>query len=233
MPSGAAASADRTPPTASADRSAPVVSADRTAPADDTIGTQDAAYAERLARLGGARWKQALNVQAPYRWNLRRLGLGDTLDVGCGIGRNLVALSLGSLGVDHNPHSVEIARQRGLTAYEPAEFHALAAQRYRRHFDSLLLAHVIEHLTPESAGTLLAEYLPYLRPGATLALICPQEAGYRSDPTHVTFTDFDQMRAFAGRFGAHVTRELSFPFPRPVGRVFRYNEFVLLARLPD
>ena len=46
------------------------------------------AYADRLkARL--VWWKRALDVQAPYRWNLRRLKPGFMLDVGCGLGRNL------------------------------------------------------------------------------------------------------------------------------------------------
>lgn len=202
------------------------------APTSGTTDTRDDVYAERLARLGGARWKQVLNVQAPYRWNLRRLGLGDTLDVGCGIGRNLLALSPDSVGVDHNARSVEIARQRGLTAYEPKEFHAFAAQRYQEHFDTLLLAHVIEHMDPDTARTLITEYLPYLHPGATLVLICPQEAGYRSDATHKTYMDFPRIREVAEGCGAQITRQLSFPFPRPAGRVFRYNEFVVVGRLP-
>ena len=32
--------------------------------------------------MTGAGWKRLLNVQAPYRWNVRRLDLGFTLDVG-------------------------------------------------------------------------------------------------------------------------------------------------------
>ena len=50
-------------------------------------GTEGADYTERLQRIGGARWKRMLGSQAPYRWNIRRLNLGRTLDVGCGIGR--------------------------------------------------------------------------------------------------------------------------------------------------
>jgi SAM-dependent methyltransferase len=47
----------------------------------------------------------------PYRWNLHRLlGGRRVLDAGCGIGRNLVGLEAGSVGVDHNPHSVEHCR---------------------------------------------------------------------------------------------------------------------------
>ena len=55
-------------------------------------GTDVPAYADRLQTLEQARWKQLLDVQAPYRWNIRRLGLGRTLDVGCGLGRNLAHL---------------------------------------------------------------------------------------------------------------------------------------------
>ncbi len=56
-----------------------------------TRDTRDAAYTTRLDELGGAAWKRYLDVQAPYRWNLSRLNLGFTLDVGCGIGRGRAA----------------------------------------------------------------------------------------------------------------------------------------------
>ena len=74
---------------------------------DDTSSSE---YADRLRRKEYARWKQVLDVQAPYRWNLKRQKLGRTLDVGCGIGRNLVSLSDDSVGVDHNEDSVAEAR---------------------------------------------------------------------------------------------------------------------------
>ena len=64
----------------------------------------------------GVWWKRLLNVQAPYQWNLRRQHLGRTLDIGCGIGRNLPSLPPGSLGVDHNATSIATARARGLHA---------------------------------------------------------------------------------------------------------------------
>ena len=84
-----------------------------------TAGTE---YAERLNRLQNKKWKKVLNVQAPYRANIRRMKLGRTVDVGCGNGRNLSWLSAESVGVDHNPHLVEAARSRGLTAYTTEEF---------------------------------------------------------------------------------------------------------------
>lgn len=194
-------------------------------------GTEGAAYTERLATLESAGWKRALDVQRPYRWNLRRLGLGRTLDVGCGLGRNLVALAPGSVGVDHNPSSVEVARSRGLTALTPTEFEASPLAEPGG-FDSLLFAHVIEHLDTSTADGLVAAYLPYLRPAGTVVFICPQELGYRSDATHVWFVDFEALSALAARMGLAVERRYSFPFPRVVGRVFPYNEFVVVARAP-
>ncbi|MBV9592170.1 MAG: hypothetical protein JO147_00020, partial [Actinobacteria bacterium] len=65
------------------------------APEPDSTGadTKDAAYTERLIDLQTVWWKRLLPVQAPYRYNMRRLPLGHTLDIGCGIGRILEHLS--------------------------------------------------------------------------------------------------------------------------------------------
>ncbi len=189
-------------------------------------------YAERLARLGSARWKQVLDVQAPYRAHLRRLRLGRTLDVGCGIGRNLRALAPGSIGVDHNPRSVAMARAAGRTAYTADEFFADPELTRQGQFDSMLVAHVVEHLPPEDAGDVVGSYLPFVREGGRVVLITPQERGHASDPTHVAFTDLDALRALCGRLGLVADRGYSFPFPRFAGRVFTYNEFVLVAHRP-
>ena len=201
----------------------------RRPPGDDAAGTEGAAYTERLATLESAGWKRVLDVQRPYRWNLRRLALGRTLDVGCGLGRNLVALAPGSVGVDHNRSSIEVARSRGLTAFTPEEFEASPAAEPGA-FDSLLFAHVVEHMDAPAGDRLVAAYLPYLRPAGSVVFICPQEAGYKSDATHVRFADFQALSALAGSVGLTVDRTYSFPFPRIVGRVFPYNEFVVVAR---
>ena len=193
---------------------------------DDTRG---AWYAQRLQRKSGARWKQLLDVQAPYRWNLRRQDLGRTLDVGCGIGRNLAAVPTGSVGVDHNPTSIEEARRRGFEALTTDEW-AESPRRAEGAFDSLLLAHVVEHMDEPAAQHLLRDYLPQLKPGGTVFFICPQERGYHSDATHVRFVDLDALRRLAVDAGLVVERAFSFPFPRAAGRVFTYNEFCLRAR---
>ena len=188
-------------------------------------------YAERLQRLSGARWKRLLSVQAPYRWNVRRLELGWTLDVGCGIGRNLAHLDGHGVGVDHNATSIATARERGLLAYTVDEFHNSQFAQAGA-FDSLLAAHLIEHLEPEPARDILGGYLKFVRPGGLAVFITPQERGYASDDSHVTWSDFDQLRRLADDLGLEPVREYSFPLPRTAGRRFTHNEFVLVSRLP-
>lgn len=194
----------------------------------DTRGEE---YAQRLQQRGGVRWKQLLDVQRPYRWNLRRYDLGRTLDVGCGLGRNLAALPTGSVGVDHNPHSIAIARSRGFTAYTLDDW-AAAEENTPNAFDSLLLAHVIEHLAPETGEEVVRSYLDNLRPGGAVLFICPQERGYASDPTHIRWTTIDDLEALARDLDLVPEVSRSFPFPRAAGRVFTYNEFNVLARKP-
>jgi SAM-dependent methyltransferase len=185
-------------------------------------------YAERLKTLEHASWKQRLDVQRPYRWNIRRLNLGRVLDVGCGIGRNLAHLQGNGVGVDHNSAAIAEARSRGLVAFTTDEFHQSEYARPGA-FDSLLLAHVAEHVSHDVALEILREYLPYLRPGGRVVFICPQEKGWTTDATHVRFVDFEGLRRLAEDLDLTVERRLSFPFPRPAGRVFPYNEFILVA----
>ena len=189
-------------------------------------------YAERLIRLQTARWKQWLDVQALHRWNIRRLDPGFTLDIGCGIGRNLQHLLGRSVGVDINEHCVRAARARGLTAFTPDEFRRSSEYNQPGRFDAILLAHVAEHMTEDQVVALLQAYEPLARSGGRLILIAPQEAGFRSDPTHVELMDFTRLARISDRLGFQPERAFSFPFPRWVGTFFRYNEFVVVSRKP-
>ncbi|MEH1166764.1 class I SAM-dependent methyltransferase [Micromonospora sp. CPCC 205539] len=187
-------------------------------------------YTDRLQRLGGARWKQMLDVQAPYRWNLRRLKLGKTLDVGSGLGRNLANLEDG-VGVDHNPTSVAHSRAAGLEAYTIEEFKESPHARPGA-FDSLLAAHLLEHMPAEEAREVISSYLPYVRSGGQAVFITPQERGYASDASHVRFVDFAEAAKTCEALGLTVTKQYSFPFPRALGKLFTYNEFVTVTRVP-
>ena len=133
---------------------------------DDTTTHE---YAERLRARQSKWWKRVLPVQAPYRWNLRRLHLGRTLDVGCGIGRNLANLD-DAIGVDHNSDCIAIAKERKRSpAYTVEEFLA-STEATAGAFDSLLFAHVLERMPHDDAVGLVRLYLPYVRPGRACLL---------------------------------------------------------------
>ena len=49
----------------------------------------------------------------------------------------------------------------------------------------------------------------------------------------MTFTDLDGLARVAEACGWTAEKKSSFPFPRAFGKIFRYNEVVLVARTPD
>jgi len=191
---------------------------------DDTTSES---YADRLNAT--ARWKSILDVQRPYRWNLQRLNPGFTLDIGCGVGRNLSHIN--GIGVDHNAASITIARQRGYEAYTVGDF-ANSEHNRPQHYDTLLFAHVLEHMDRTAALGLLLEYQPLLKDGGQVIAITPQEVGYRSDPTHVEFMDGSLVTQLLIEAKYQPVSSASFPFPRWLGKFFKYNEFVTVGHKP-
>ena len=191
--------------------------------------TIDKDYTERLVDKQFVWWKTILDVQRPYRHNINKLDLGFVLDVGCGIGRNLLHLKGNGVGVDHNKDSVAICKEKGLKAYTNEEFLSSEYNKEKT-FDSILLAHVAEHMTEQQATALLKEYLPFLKDNGKVVVITPQEAGYASDQTHVQFTDFEVVKRIFSEIGVVEKKFYSFPFPRFVGKFFKYNEFISVAQ---
>lgn len=183
-------------------------------------------YAARLDRLSSARWKRL--VPNPYAWLVRRVATGRVLDVGCGIGRCLGFLEGRGVGIDPNEAAVALCRERGYTAFTPEEF----AVHDSGLFDTMLCAHVVEHLTADEASGLMQLYVPMVRPGGRVVLIVPQQRGFGSDATHVRFIGVTELGELARESGLIVQRMRSFPLPRWAGRWFVYNETVLVARRP-
>ena len=74
---------------------------------------------------------------------------------------------------------------------------------------------------------MIKDYLPFLKVGGNVIVMCPQEKGFASDPTHVSFLHAGALRAMLESAGLSVDKTYSFPFPRYAGKLFRYNEFVV------
>lgn len=193
-------------------------------PKKDTKGVD---YAERLERLSGAKWKQVLDVQRPYRWNLKRLNLGKTLDVGCGIGRHLSHLPKGSVGVDHNVQAIKVAKDTGYDAMIVSEFKKSSSKYSKKKFDSMLLAHVLEHMPTADGKKIIKEYLPFVK--KNIVVICPQEKGFPTDETHVNFLTHKDIEDILESLGLTIDKSYSFPFHKSAGKVFTHNETVVVA----
>jgi 2-polyprenyl-3-methyl-5-hydroxy-6-metoxy-1,4-benzoquinol methylase len=193
-----------------------------------TSSSTSAEYAERLQALSGKRWKRF--VPNPYRWVIRRYARGRVLEVGCGIGRCLEFLHGRSLGVDPNVDAVAVAVGRGFPATTIDRFWAEGGADQR--FDSVLCAHVIEHMTHTEAIDMLRPYVALLPAGGSVMLVVPQLRGHRSDETHVRLVSADDLRLLVAELGLTVTRVRSFPGPAWLGRWFIYNETIALAEVP-
>lgn len=191
--------------------------------------TSDKKYAQRLIVRQNKNWKTILRVQKPYEWHLRLLKPGKTLDIGCGIGRNLKHLSKSSVGVDHNKHLIHQLKELGYTGFTTADF-TKSKYNLKASFDSLLFSHILEHMKPSEAKNLIRQYLPTLKSGGKVIIFCPQQIAYRDDPTHVTYCDFEVLEKIIQDCGLTLTKRYSFPFPKIFGSVFKYNEFVVIAQ---
>jgi len=191
-----------------------------------TESTRSREYAEYL--IAHQESLKGKLFQLPYQSHLRLLRLGKTLDIGCGAGRNLRTLSRESVGVDHNVIMIESCRKRGMKAFTAAEWESKKAA-HAGTFDSILFSHVAEHMTSGEFEMLLRSALPALKKGGRVVVICPQEAGYASDQTHVEFMDFEKIGRVLRNCDISLQTRYSFPFPRPVGKFFPYNEFVSIG----
>ena len=190
-----------------------------------SASTNNYQYAERLISLQTAWWKDLFFFLNPYLINVRLVTKGKVLEVGSGIGRNLRVLRRGSLGVDHNIFAVEFAKSKGLSSLSVIDFF-VESKKVDRVFDTLLLSHVLEHVDSATQKKIFYQYMPHLKSDAKIVLICPQEAGFNSDPTHIRWVDENILEKILESLGCEKIKINSFPLPRWAGKRFTYNQTV-------
>jgi hypothetical protein len=78
--------------------------------------------------------------------------------------------------------------------------------------------------------TLIRQYLPFLKPDGRIILITPQEVGFRSDSTHVEYMGLEKLQEICAELQFVPERAYSFPLPRIFGKLFIYNESVVVGR---
>ena len=161
----------------------------------------------------------------PYLVQMRFICKGQVLEVGSGIGRNLRVLKRGSLGVDHNKFAVKFAQSKGLKSLTVDEF-IVESKNEPIVFNTLLVSHVLEHIDIDTQDEIFKQFMPHIMHGGKIVLVCPQEAGFNSDPTHIRWVDENILRKILEFLGCEKIKITSFPFPRWAGRKFIYNQTV-------
>ena len=190
--------------------------------------TADSAYTRRLIELSENQLKKLFQVQLPYKIRMKKMISGSTLDIGCGIGRLLRWLPQNSMGIDHNSDSIRYCKNNGLKACTVQDFETRFHPKEK--FDNLLFAHILEHLKSEEQKALVQNYLRFLNPKGKVVVITPQIRGYKSDSTHLTFTDDLRIARILEDVGLEVISNKSFPLPKFFGKFFKYNEFQVTAQ---
>ena len=92
------------------------------------------------------------------------------------------------------------------------------------------MAHLLEHMTGDERNTIMKDFREYLIPEGRLVIICPQEAGFCSDSTHIEYLDFKSIKEYGLRHDFVVELAKSNPFPRLFGKLFKYNEFFVVLK---
>jgi len=192
------------------------------------MSAADPGYAERRLRAENAWWEAAARRAAAVPRAPAKPALGLVLEVGCGIGRNLDHLRGTSVGVEHNRRAVEIARGRGLNAFTAEDLRASPWATPGR-FDSLLFSHVLEHMQAAQATELVRGYLDLLADAGRVVAVTPQEPA--SVPIRRTWSSWTSMRSKeCSAAPASGRGPILVSAPRLAGVVFKYNEFVTIAR---
>ena len=190
--------------------------------------TSDGHYTNRLITLSENKLKKIFQVQLPYKIRVKHIITGRTLDVGCGIGRILKWLSADSIGVDHNLDSVQYCKKNGLNAWTVQDFEDQS--HLNEKFEYLLFAHILEHLKDDEQKPFVQKYLNYLPSKGKVVIITPQMRGYKSDITHLTFTDDVRIESLLEDLELEIISTKSFPLPKFFGKYFKYNEFQVVAQ---
>lgn len=116
-------------------------------------------------------------------YDLYLRGKNKVLDVGCGVG-NFIAFDPKHIeGVDHNQESLELVRKRGFRARKSG---VTKLPYTKESFDGIFCGHVIEHLYPEDALSMVYEFDRILKPGGTIVMKTPlMYDRFFNDLTHI------------------------------------------------
>ena len=138
-------------------------------------------------------------------------GRKNVLDIGCGRGEFLGLMreaGVPARGIDINPESVALCRQKGLQA-EVAELLEYLAKQAEGFFDGIFCAQVLEHLPAERVPEMIKLAISRMGPGGVIALETPNPeclaifaTHFYLDPTHTRPIPSGLLVFYLEEFGA-------------------------------
>jgi SAM-dependent methyltransferase len=144
---------------------------------------------------------------------------GSVLDIGCGIGEFLRDYQT-SIGIDLNE---PVVRHCVMSGYPCSVAGCYRLPFVDGAFDGVLASNLFEHLTDVAQA--FSEAARVLKPGGTLVITVPMEAGFKHDSTHVTMLSESTLRALADQSSFSVKTVYRYPFPwRWTGKLFYFCE---------
>ena len=153
---------------------------------------------------------------------------GKLLDVGCGAGE-LLEVYPASFGSDLNPMLVKYCHDSGHLAVIAD---CIALPFISGSYDCLVMSNLLEHL--EYPLLALKEAARLLKAGGVLVVTVPYEAGFKFDPTHVTWVREDQIKELTSWAGLMLERLYSFPLGgKFLGSFFYFIELRAVMRKQD
>lgn len=166
-----------------------------------------------------------------YFKNILNFVTSPTIDFGCGVGELLELLPAGSIGLEINQSAVDYCRSRGLDVrlYEPDTDVYQLAELPANTFKSLVMAHVLEHLT-DSHEVIQQLLTTGNRLGLDrLIFVVPGVKGFKHDATHQTFLDpaYFKTHKITSAQGYQIIHQAYFPVnSQRFSSLFTHNELV-------
>ena len=171
--------------------------------------TQNHEYSVYYLKKYNIWYRKYFPVDVPFKFIARAMCRGKILDVGCGPGRYLSFLGNRITGVDYNWDFVYYARNKRYRVFHTSEFFG----RRMEYFDTLLFAHILEHMSMEDGIDLINNYLPYLKFNGRIIIIVPHGYCYKNDPTHVLYYDRNKIEELAFKLNFKNGKTFYHPFP--------------------
>jgi 2-polyprenyl-3-methyl-5-hydroxy-6-metoxy-1,4-benzoquinol methylase len=156
---------------------------------------------------------------------------GKIYDLGCGMGEFLSfckSKNREAIGIDSNVHLVDICKNKGLNAVVD---NVISPASINEQIQNVLIDNVLEHLDNDALNIFFENSTKYIQKGGFLIVIIPDKKGFKKDPTHITFVNYNILKEKCDMFNLKIKSQFSHPFNvKSVGNFLYLNMQVFVIQ---